>query len=1196
MKESQFGSQYQKDLIQYLELNQQERKLNQDKRDKAFEAAKNSQFIQSSILLDQNNDYESILDGILDNFQIEKYQVGTNIIQSTIAQNKFIFVVQGHLMLKVHFSESQNDSKQNISSGLQQLRKNNSVNNEQQQIQIVRAGEVLNPQLSYQYHFSLKEVIAMQTVQNNMQSEDQNSVSQEDYLYLATLSIDQYSHLLSKFEEKKMQILIDTLNQIPFFENVNEDNLSYIISISKIQQFRKRAIVYKEGSAALDVFAVLYGDFLLTRKEEEQEQEVENQKDQSPYQKQNYGNDVKTAKRKIIDRIQMNQMFGEEDIIYSQKRINTASCSSEQGLLLRIPKQIYYNLFDVSRLKSKSQGSVHNDESPFLQTADFFVRQNFTNSNTRNIESNQQPQTTQQTTDLQGSQLIFSQKSANRQFTKLQISQMQNNSAAITQFSKTNKQLLNILNNKLQHQSCGSQQNQSNGLSTNKQSEDSGSASNKNARNFHLQQFSSANFSQGQLSNSSSKCFSPVVSNCDINEQSPAKIKLSQFRVKKYQSERSISLAKQNNQDQVEDSDNQVNNKNTLNQQHLQSFSNKLNEIQDVKNSLRKSQQFQSANKNSSLVVAQQGFQLKLNSGILQKHQKNISSRHSDIVLASHELKQSPSSQRGCQSPEKTSFSLANPMRRTFLIDQNTGTIIKKRGLHGIQFGSQVNLQKPNTLNEADDQKLSKQASDEFNYPNSDGIDTQKNLGRSPVQNFQIAAKKQQCDNLFSKAQIYNDSSSNISVSDAFRKSKISFQYRKKPSSVAVGSCSDFQSLKNIDADQFSKEIQTNINAQLSNKVKGKNSSAIFFSNNFEKSPLSSQQNLPSWKSTATTKLQMNLSNQTSPQKNFILKKSQILTKSNNGSMKQIPSIHNFINNQEIDSQKKQNEVSSQSSRLEDSNDSSFMIYEDYAHHLANQKQNIEESPQNQQANDNEIKQQKSKKPKPPIPLLDLKNITQNQQINNFFNNIPNQQNQQQNQNQKSTEQNVNKFQDSNSIIDQKQNITEQTNQINQGNNPQKQLSSNNQRPSTPSIKKLDLSNLNEQLKKQTPLNVQKEEGFNEITQSRLILPSFNQNINQIHHPQETKTLQSTKFDFFSPSKMQDDIKVFEKNIFQTAQQAQNNILFANQPNQQGLNKSKLPVQNINSLYQGLLASQNFKKQSLYSNSRKNTINLKELS
>ncbi|KAL4443085.1 hypothetical protein ABPG74_002152 [Tetrahymena malaccensis] len=878
------------------------------------------------------------------------------------------------------------------------------------------------------------------------------------------------------------------------------------------------------------------------------------------------------------------------------ERINTASCSSEQGLLLRIPKQIYYNMFNISKLKSKSQDSIHNDESPSLQTADFFVRQNFTNLNTRNIDQNQQPQTTQ-TTDLQGSQLIFSQKSTNRQFTKLQISQMQNNSAAITQFSKTNKQLLNILNNKLQHQSSGSQQNQSNGLSTNKQSEDSGSASNKNARNFHLQQFSSANFSQGQLSNSSSKCFSPIVSNCDVNEHSPTKIKLSQFRVKKYQSERSISMAKQNIEDKVEDSDNKVSNKNILDQQNLQSFTNKLNEIQDVKNSFRKSYQFQSANKNSSPVVAQQGFQLKLNSGVLQKHQKNISSRHSDIVLASHELQQSSSSQRGCQSPEKTSFSPANPMRRTFLIDQSTGTIIKKRALHGIQFGSQANLQKPNSLNEFDDQKFNKQASDEFNYPNSDGIegDTQKNSGKSPVQTFSMAAK-QQCDNIFQKASICNESSPNVSVSDALRKSKISFQYRKKPSSVAVGSCSDFQSLKNIDADQFSKEIQTNINAQISNKFVGKNSSAIFFSNNFEKSPLSSQQNLPSWKSTAATKLQMNLSNQTSPKKNFILKKSQILIQSNNGSMQQIPSIHNFINNQESDSQKKQNELNSQSSRLEDSNDSSFMIYDDYANHLASQKQNIDEPPQNQQTNENESNQQKSKKPKPSIPLLDLKSITQNQQINNFFNNIPNQQNQQQNQNQKSTEQNVNKFQDSKSIIDQKQSTIQQTNQQNQTINLQKQVSSSNQRPSTPSIKKLDLSNLNEQLKKQTPQNVQKEEGFAEITQSRLILPSFNQNINSSHHPQETKTPQSTKFDFFSPCKIQDDIKVFEKNIFQTAQQAQNNIFFANQPNQQGLNKSKQTIQNINSLYQGLLTSQNFKKQSMQSNSRKNTINLKELS
>ncbi|EAR85437.2 cyclic nucleotide-binding domain protein (macronuclear) [Tetrahymena thermophila SB210] len=1192
MKEQQFGSQQQKDLIQYLELNQQERKLNQQKLDKALEAAKNSQYIQSAILLDQNNDYEQMLNGLLHNFQIEKYEVGTNIIPQTIAQNKFVFVIQGHLLLKIHFNESQNDTKLNNINGLQQLRKNNSLNNEQEQIQIVRAGEVLNPQLSYQYHFSLKEAIAMQTMQNNMQSEQQNGISQEDFIYLATLSSDQYSHLLSKFEEKKMQLLIDTLNQIPFFETLNEDKLSYIISISKIQQFRKRTIVYKEGSVALDVFAVLYGDFLITRKEEGQEQEIENQKDQSPNPKQNNGNDVKQAKRKIIDRIQRNQMFGEEDILYSQKRINTASCSSEQGLVLRIPKQIYCNLFDISKLKSKSQDSVHNDESPSLQTADFFVRQNFTNTNTRNIEQSQQPQTNQ-ITDLQGSQLIFSQKPSNRQFTKLQISQMQNNSATITQFSKTNKQLLNILNNKLQHQSSGSQQNQSNGLSTNKQSEDSGSASNKNARNFHLQQFSSANFSQGQLSNSSSKCFSPIVSNCDVNEHTPSKIKLSQFRVKKYQSERSISMAKQSNQDKIEDSDSQAINKNVQDKLNLQSFTNKFNEIQDVKNSFR----FQSTNKNSSPVVAQQGFQLKLNSGILQKHQKNISSRHSDIVLASHELQQSSSSQRGCQSPEKTSFSPANPMRRTFLIDQNKGTIIKKRGLNGIQFASQVNLQKPSTLNEFDDQKFNKQASDEFNYPNSDGIegDTQKNQGRSPIQTFSIATK-QSCDNLFSKAQICNESSPNVSVTDALRKSKIQFQYRKKPSSVAVGSCSDFQSLKNIDADQFSKEIQTNINTQLSNKFIGKNSSAIFFSNNFEKSPLSSQQNLPSWKSTANTKLQMNFSNQTSPKKNFILKKSQILTQSNNGSMQQIPSIHNFINNQEIDSQKKQNEVNSQSSRLEDSNDSSFMIYDDYASHLASLKQNIEESPQNQQTNENENKQQKSKKPKPSIPLLDLKSITQNQQVNNFFNNIPNQQNQQQNQNQKSTEQNVNKFQDSKLIIDQKQNITEQSNQINQGNNQQKQLTSNNQRPSTPSIKKLDLSNLNEQLKKQTPINVQKEEGFTEITQSRLILPSFNQNINSNYNPQENKTPQSTKFDFFSPCKIQDDIKVFEKNIFQTAQQAQNNTFFSNQPNQYGHNKSKQTIQNINSLYQGLLTSQNFKKQSLQSNSRKNTINLKELS
>lgn len=55
-------------------------------------------------------------------------------------------------------------------------------------------------------------------------------------------------------------------------------------------------------------------------------------------------------------------------------RIFTASCTSEEGLLLSIHKNYYLEIVENNRNKSNSQEYPLSNESPTLENGDFFVK------------------------------------------------------------------------------------------------------------------------------------------------------------------------------------------------------------------------------------------------------------------------------------------------------------------------------------------------------------------------------------------------------------------------------------------------------------------------------------------------------------------------------------------------------------------------------------------------------------------------------------------------------------------------------------------------------------------------------------------------------------------------------------------------------------------------------------------------------
>lgn len=165
----------------------------------------------------------------------------------------------------------------------------------------------------------------------------------------AVLEKRDYLRILKKFDERRLNALIDFFKALPMFENWTRQAVGKLTYYFKEVELARNSFVYREGDAGEAVFFVKRGDFNLLKSMPQQATDLTRRL------KKEYA---------YVAILGVGEMFGNQEVLEATPRLHSCQCASSSGSVLRIEKSDFLRkIAFTSNLPKLTQLSVLRHEA-----------------------------------------------------------------------------------------------------------------------------------------------------------------------------------------------------------------------------------------------------------------------------------------------------------------------------------------------------------------------------------------------------------------------------------------------------------------------------------------------------------------------------------------------------------------------------------------------------------------------------------------------------------------------------------------------------------------------------------------------------------------------------------------------------------------------------------------------------------------
>mmetsp|Transcript_1688 Transcript_1688/g.3612 ORF Transcript_1688/g.3612 Transcript_1688/m.3612 type:complete len:373 (+) Transcript_1688:81-1199(+) len=163
----------------------------------------------------------------------------------------------------------------------------------------------------------------------------------------AVFEKDDYLRILKKFDERRLNALIDYFKALPLFANWTRQSVVKLTFYFKEQELCRNSYVFREGDPADSVYFIRKGDFYLLKSLHSGERPKKHKKEHV-----------------YVAILGSGEMFGNDEVMSSIARQNDCKCASSSGTVLRIERADFLRKIAFSsNLPRLTQQSVLRQEA-----------------------------------------------------------------------------------------------------------------------------------------------------------------------------------------------------------------------------------------------------------------------------------------------------------------------------------------------------------------------------------------------------------------------------------------------------------------------------------------------------------------------------------------------------------------------------------------------------------------------------------------------------------------------------------------------------------------------------------------------------------------------------------------------------------------------------------------------------------------